>query len=143
MPRNLNAMAEASTWEQRFVEKYIVSSKRERYLAFLKGDKRRQKILERLNHTLDFDERKAMRLESPSCTPDALISLLNGHRVTETCYFMADGNRLDGTEMRLELAISELLHNRWGALIICPPKPVAVYKQEDIGELILLSDGQG
>lgn len=141
-----NAMAELSFWEQRFVEEYIVASKRARYLTFLKGPKHRQKILERLNHSLDYDESKATRLDAQRRDEDSLIALLRSHHVAETCYLMADQNQYDGQELRLENAIRELLQNFWGALIICPPQgqvvlgtPIAVYKEEDVGDLVLLS----
>ncbi|MBI3828808.1 MAG: hypothetical protein HY291_04785 [Planctomycetes bacterium] len=141
-------MAEVAYWEKLFVEAYIVKSKRERYLAFLKGRKHRKKILERLNHSLDYDESKACLLDAPYRAVDSLISLLRRHYVADTCYLVADGNRFDGRELRLELAVPELLQNSWGALIICPLQgkqllgtPIAVYKEEDPGDVILLSGG--
>ncbi len=57
-------MAEVSLWEQAFVRAYIVAEKRDRYLAFLKGRKHRRKILDRLNHSLDYDERYATPLDA-------------------------------------------------------------------------------
>jgi hypothetical protein len=139
------AMAALSFWEQRFVEEYIVASKRSRYLTFLKGPKHRKKILERLNHSLDYDESKATRLDASYRSEDSLLALLQSHYVSETCYLMADQNRYDGQELTLENAIRELFQNFWGALIICPPQgllsgtPIAVYKEEDVGDLVLLS----
>jgi hypothetical protein len=139
-----DVMANVSHWEQRFVEEYIVKAKRERYLTFLKGHKHRKKILERLNHSLDYNESKACRLDSSFKAVEPLIALLRSHHVADTCYLVADGNRADGTEIRLELAIPELLQNHWGALIICPPQrlhsgtPIAVYKPEDPADLVLL-----
>lgn len=132
-------MADVSYWENAFVRSYIVEEKRDRYLAFLKGRKHRRKVLERLNHSLDYDDRLAQSLDNCYSFPDALIEFLLGRGVDHTnCYFMADGNPADGRAMRLDRAVPELLGNHWGGLIICPPKPIAVYKREDIGDLILL-----
>jgi hypothetical protein len=32
------------------------------------------------------------------------------------------------------------LNNHFGALMICPPKPIALYKEEDPSDLILLAN---
>ncbi|MFO0922645.1 MAG: hypothetical protein U0905_09190 [Pirellulales bacterium] len=133
-------MAEVSLWEQAFVRAYIVAEKRDRYLAFLKGRKHRRKILDRLNHSLDYDERYATPLDARYKIPKALIVYLIGRGVDRlTCCLMADGHSADGRHMRLEQAVLELLDSHWGALIICPPIPIAVYKPEDIGDLVLLA----
>jgi hypothetical protein len=132
-------MAEVSHWENAFVRAYIVAEKRDRYLTFLKGPKHRRKILEQLNHSLDYDNRRARVLDGQFSSPDTLTEFLMGRGVDHmTCCLMADGNPADGRSMRLERAVLELLDNRWGALIICPPIPIAVYKPEGIGDLVLL-----
>jgi hypothetical protein len=64
--------------------------------------------------------------------------LLRHRYVNGTCYLIADGNHLDGSELRLEVGVEELIGNHWGAILICPPKPIALYKPEDIGEWLLL-----
>lgn len=133
-------MADISHWEKQFVSAFVIESKRERYLTKLKGGKHRKEILNRLNHSLDYDPACATVLDNSLKYPSALLSFLLGHGVDPLdCHFMADGNPLDGNAMRLDRAVSELLDNHWGAIIICPPRPIAVYKQEDIGNLILLS----
>ena len=132
-------MADASHWEDAFVRAYIVAEKRDRYLTFLKGPKHRHKILERLNHSLEYDDRHATVLNATHSIPNALTEYLMGRGVDHTmCCLMADGNPADGRSMRLDRAVLELLGNHWGALIICPPTPIAVYKPEDIGDLVLL-----
>ena len=133
-------MADVSYWDRAFVHAYIVAEKRDRYLDFLKGSKHRRKVLERLNHSLDYDERHATPLDASYSSPDALIEYLLGRGVDHTnCYFIADGSSADGRSMRLDRAVPELLENHWGALIICPPIPIAVYKPEGNANLVLLS----
>ena len=131
-------MAKASGWEKRFVRRYIHKPRQERYLAFLGDEKRRPKILNRLSHTLDYDERKATDLDKQQQTRDGLLALLRAENVTPPCYFMADSNDLDGSELHLETGVDELLFSHFGAVLICPPKPIALYKPEDVGILILL-----
>ena len=131
-------MSEERSWEALFVEAYIVKSKRARYLSQLKNSKRRQKLLDRLNHALDHDEKYATELPPECQTDEALLRLLRQKNVRPTCYLIADANENDGQELRLEDAVSQLFGSQFGALIICPPKPIAIYKGEDIGRLVLL-----
>ncbi len=131
-------MAEVAWWEKRFVDEYILPEKRDRYLIKLKGPKHRAEILDRLNHVLDYRPERATRLSAHQRTRTALLELLCHHRVANTRYVMADASSVDGRELRLELAVDELLGHSWGFMLICPPVPIAVYKQEDIGEMFLL-----
>ena len=48
------------------------------------------------------------------------------------------GAWFDRHELRLEHAVDEVLCSAWGVVMICPPEPLAVYKPEDPGDLILL-----
>ncbi len=128
-------MAEIDPWEKRFVESYVEKSVQDRYLAMLKGQKHRRKLLDRLNHNPGFDVSKACQLESSD--GEALLGLLRSLRVEATGYLMADGSELDGQWLRVELAVGELLRTVWGAVLICPPKPVAIYREEAPGAFFL------
>ena len=131
-------MSDGALWEEQFVNSYIQKSKRTRYLTFLKG-KKRQQILDRLNHTLDFVEAKATELDGRYRSSAALYKLLRGYHVSDTCYLVADGNDLDGNELAVESGVEELLDNHFGAVLICPPNPIAVYKEEVQGRLMILA----
>ena len=130
-------MADVDFWERRFVEAYVERSTRERYLEMLKGRKRRQKLLDRLNHNPGFDFSKARDLGSIDA--DGLAALLDSLHVEPTGHLMADGSELDGRELRIELAARELTRTPWGAVLICPPKPVAIYREESPGSFYLFS----
>ena len=133
-------MAGVDYWEAEFIRRFIVADKQERYLSLLKGRKRRAKFLDELNHNLAYDKTKSRILEAKYKQPKNLLSLLTSMHVAATCYLIADSNSFDGEELTIELAVPEFLNNHFGALMICPPKPVVVYKEEDIGDLILLAD---
>ena len=131
-------MADVAFWERRFVEAYIVPEKRDRYLTKLKGPKHRAEILDRLNHTLDYRPETATRLSQHQRTSCVLLDLLRRHQVADTCYVVADSSSLDGRELTLERAFDELLGHPFGFVLICPPVPIALYKEEDIGDIFLL-----
>ena len=127
-------------WQERFVRRYIVKARRKRYLMLLRDRKTRRKILERLNHTLDYDESKARVLTAAEREPDTLLSFLQGRGVDEVGHVTSDGGDADGATLPLREALTAVLDNSWGAVLICPPIPIALYKEEDIGRLILLDD---
>ena len=131
-------MANVSHWESRMIAEFVRKDKRERYLALLKGGKRRQKVLERLNHRLDYDLDLATELTAAERTHGGLLHLLQGLHVAPTCHLMADGSDLDGKELRIERGVEALLDNHWGGLLICPPKPITIYKEEGAGDMLLL-----
>lgn len=81
-------MADIGTWESRFVDAYIMRSKRERYLSFLRAPRRRKEILNRLNHTFDYDPNRATRLEPPLIFAEPLIALLRERGADETSVYM-------------------------------------------------------
>ena len=130
-------MSHNEEWEEKFVRAYIVKSKRERYLSFLKSSKHRHKILARLAHALDYETSASRNLDSQF---DAnVIETLKSLGVSDRCYLIANGSQLDGKELPLADGVGELTFCDFGAVLICPPKPVAVYNPEDIKRLILLS----
>src|SRR5262252_4558876 len=125
-------MAEVNYWEKEFIDRFVVNDRKERYLEFLKGRKRRAEFLDELNHKLQYDRSKATVLPAQYREPKALISFLNSFYVEPTCHLIADSTALDGKEIRTTLAVPELLNNYCGAVMICPPKPIVIYKEEDL-----------
>jgi len=119
---------------------FAIKERQERYLALLKGRKHRAKLLDGLNHDFAYDPSKATRLPAMFREIEPLTSFLAAQYVSPTCYLMADSNDLDGKELRIDVAVTELLNNHFGALMICPPKPIALYKEEDPSDLILLAN---
>ena len=129
----------AADWEERFVRVFVVKEKQDRYADGLRSSKRRTKILDRLNHSFDYDEAKARALANREFeSADALCGLLRSLGVAETCFYMADDNDLDGAELSLEMAVDDFLFCEFGAVIICPPKPIGIYKGEGRERPILL-----
>ena len=138
MAAGRDIMAGVDYWEHQLVTKYVIKPKQERYLTLLKGKKHRQKFLDQLNHKFDLDPRYATELAPAHQSVEGLHSLLRSRYVGSTCYLVADGNENDGREMQLSSGVSTLLGNHWGAILICPPKPIVVYKEEAPGRLVLL-----
>ncbi|MEM7146915.1 MAG: hypothetical protein AAF591_17425 [Verrucomicrobiota bacterium] len=131
-------MPDVAPWERKFVERYVEQSKVDRYLMKLKGRKHRREILDRLNHSLDYRSELATSIPSSERSPQRLLNLLRAERIDDTCHVLADGNENDGRELRIERAVEEIFGNAFGMVLICPPIPIALYKEEDIGDMLIL-----
>jgi hypothetical protein len=54
-------------------------------------------------------------------------------------HVMALQHHLDGCDVSLEEGIDVILTSPWGVALICPPKPVVLYKAEDPADRLFLS----
>jgi hypothetical protein len=115
--------------EAAFVNAFIVRERRQRYLDLLAGPRRR-KILSRLNHVLDLDERFSTRLHDTH-PASALLKALRERGAGRECYLIADDSDLDQRMMTLEDAIEEVSMEDSGVVVSCIPGRLALYKMED------------
>lgn len=84
--------------------------------------------------------RQRRRYGEEQRSPAALVTLLRDRGVGPTSYLVvADESGRDA--LPLEEGVRELLQRFCGAVLICPPHPVAIYKQEGVGEVYLLARG--
>jgi hypothetical protein len=119
--------------EEAFVNAFIVREKRSRYLQFLASSKRRREILDRLNHTLDYDPALATRLPSEHQSADAVERLLKQKGAGATCHLIADSHNVDGQDLPLKEALTQAVTHDFGLIVCCVPGRLAFYKAEDIG----------
>jgi hypothetical protein len=112
--------------EEQLIATFIVKEKRDRYRAKLSDSTKRTRFLDRLNHTLDLDERFAHWL--PSNAP--VVDLLREHGAPDSCYVLSADRALDGREMQLSDAVAEAAMRGWGTLISCVPAKLAYYYDE-------------
>ncbi len=116
-----------SLWEVKFVDAFVLKQKRSRYKALLSNPRKRNKILDRLNHNADLDFGKAIEIEPLITT---LNGALEGYRVGDHCWMISDHSELDGQLLPTSQAIELMIDATWGTIMICPPKPIAVFREE-------------
>ena len=117
-------------WEERFVDAYVTETKRSRYKQLLKNPKKRRKILDRLNHCADFEFEKAVRLTGAQSFADHVMQELFSHNIEAHCWLISYDSDLDGKRLPVRQAACLTTMADWGTVMICPPKPVAVYRAE-------------
>jgi hypothetical protein len=121
--------------ETAFVEAFIVPQKRERYKTLLANPKKRQDILERLNHVLDFipalaQEVSPLRFRNPGV---AALLTQQGANATQNVYIFSDVPELDGITLPLPEALDLVHEQMFGSIICCVVGLLAYYKPEDFG----------
>jgi len=112
--------------EETFVRAFIASARRARWLESLASSKRRQRLLDRLNHCQDLDERYTTLL--PSNTD--VIALLRSRGAPTMCYVLSCTAEIDGQLLALDEAVSAAELGGWGTVISCIPGRLAYYYDE-------------
>ena len=80
--------------EEKIITAFISPNRRDRYLSLLKNKKMRNKILHKLNHCHDLDERFLTSV--PSNTK--IYELLKSEGATDSCYVISDYMEIDGDQ---------------------------------------------
>ncbi len=102
--------------------------------AVLASDKRRVRMLDRLNHCRDLDERYTTVLP-PAAN---VLELLRSRGAPTTCYVLSDTKEIDGRELPLDEALSATELAGWGTIISCISGRLAFYYDERGARRMLL-----
>jgi hypothetical protein len=116
--------------ERAFVEVFILSKKRERYLTLLKTPGKRKRILDRLNHGDDIDPRFLRKVPADLQATAALVETLRRKGALTAAYMVSDDPELDQQELPLEDAIAKAVNSYWGTAVSCLPGKLAYYQTE-------------
>jgi hypothetical protein len=127
--------------EEQFARAFIVPEKRERYLSLLQSKRGRRKLVAGFHHCHDLDDRFARLIPSDQQSAGSIEQILKKHGAPEVCYVMADDENIDGTEMNLTDALSQVVGMDAGALISCIPGKLAYFEMEGLGKRYLLIRG--
>ena len=118
--------------EAAFVKGFAAKEKQERYLHLLAGPKRRRDILDRLNHTLDFDPRYAALIPQELRTAAEMTRQLRERGAGAICHVIADTLDADGRDSPLPDALTEVITHDFGSVLCCLPGRLAFYQPEAI-----------
>jgi hypothetical protein len=124
--------------EEAFAKAFIATDKQARWILFLSNPKRRSEILERLNHNLPFNPALGAEVHGNQYYPAGLEQLLKAMGAGPVCQVIADSMKIDGQELPLSVALSEIGSHGFGAVLSCVPGRLAYYKPESPGRGIIL-----
>lgn len=125
--------------EQAFVHAFILGAKQSRYLQKLASPKHRREFLASLHHNLDFDPKFAVRVPPKEQSAELVYAKLRELGALEHCHVIATGNDLDGRQLPLREALSNVLGMGDGVVLSCIPGKLAYYESEDVNGRFILS----
>lgn len=117
-------------WETRFVDAFVTKQKRSRYTRLLSVPRKRHKILDLLNHNADLDYSQSVELAGKHASSEQLIQKLSTYEIDTQCWMISDDSDLDGKRLPVCEAVELTTGGDWGTIMICPPRPIAVYRSE-------------
>jgi hypothetical protein len=117
--------------DEELVTAFIIPSKRERYLEFLKSSKKRAKFIAELAHFKHLNSKFAFSVPGNQQNPASLHKLLTAKGAASKCWVISENRDLDGQEMDLESALKETIGYGMGTFISCVPGMLAYFEDED------------
>jgi len=115
--------------ERLFIDTFIIRVKRDRYNSLMSNPQKRQKLLDRMNHNLDFDYSLAKQVECYDLEKieAKLISL---GATPENCYFISDSCELDQTTVSLKEGLKQAADFYFASILDCVAGKLAIYWDE-------------
>ena len=123
-------MSDQRHWEKKFVDRYVVNIRRPRYKTCLPSEGNRWSALRRLDHCDDFDPRRMSKLQGDAVFAEGLRELLESEGVNDECWLMSADDEIDGRNCSLVEGVELVTVADSGTVLICPPRPIAVYRPE-------------
>jgi hypothetical protein len=117
--------------EEALFEAFAVSIKRQRYVELLTTKRGRDKIRFALDHFSDLDSRFCKQVDPSEQTPSGVLRILKGLGAPSRCYVMSSGSELDGREMELADALTEVVGRGMGTFVCCIPGELAYFEGEE------------
>jgi len=112
--------------EESLFQAFVVSTKRQRYIELLASKHGREKIVRSLDHFKDLDPRFCRHVESAD-----IPRILRGLGAPSVCYIVSSDSNLDGREMSLPDALTEVIGRGQGTFISCIPGKLAYFEGEE------------
>ena len=123
--------------EEGFVRAFIEKSKQDRYLSFLTSAKHRRKFTVELAHFKGLDERFSLPIPPKAAhTVKEICQLLRSKGAEQTVWIISELASLDGLELGLEEALSQVLGREIGSVLSCIPGKLAYFEDEEKQRLL-------
>jgi predicted type IV restriction endonuclease len=113
--------------ESKVIENYILKSKRERYLNFIKNPKTRKKFTDELAH---FSSQLENFEEIKTSEREVINEKLKRIKSTQDCYVISENSEIDGKRMKIDNALTEAIGMGMGTLIVFGNADLVFYEGE-------------
>jgi hypothetical protein len=124
--------------EEELIRSFFMPTKRQRYLDFVSKPKTRQKFLRELAHFKSLDPRYLLAIPRNKQHAKDIALILTQKGAPPLCWVTSEDRRLDGKEMPLSEALSDVVGRQMGTFISCIPGRLAYFEGEDMGSRWIL-----
>jgi hypothetical protein len=114
--------------EKKVIERFVVKTKRDRYLTFINNDKTRDKFTKELAHFRDLrqDQFEELKSDERKIIKDRIKSLGN----IKDCYIISESSKLDKKKLDIDSALNEVIGYGMGTLIVFGDAEIVFYEGE-------------
>lgn len=118
--------------EKKVIERFIVKSKRERYLTFIESDKTRGKFISELAHFRDLRQERFDKVsgDEKKVIKDRIKVLGN----IKDCYLISENSELDKKRLDIDAALSMTIGYGMGTLIVFGDAQIVFYETEGLSD---------
>lgn len=123
--------------EEGFVRAFIDRSKQDRCISFLGSAKHRRKFTVELSHFKWLDERFSYPLPPKTAhTVKEICHLLRSKGAGPKVWIISEHMSLDGQQLNLEEALSQVWGREIGSVLSCIPGKLAYFEDEEEHRLL-------
>jgi hypothetical protein len=110
---------------------FLIPQRQERYLWLFANPRRRKDVLRELAHFKHLDYRWTIPIPSNSRLKPELLSLLKSKGAPQLCWAISEDDELDGKQLDLSQALTEVLCRGMGTFLSCLPGRLACFEDEE------------
>jgi hypothetical protein len=126
--------------EEAFVRSFIEKNKQDRCISFLASAQHRRKFTIELAHFKGLDERFSKPISPKTAhtvhTVQELCQLLRSKGAGQTVWIISELASLDGHELGLEEALTQVRGREIGCILSCIPGKLAYFEDEEKQRLL-------
>ncbi len=111
--------------EKKVIEKFVVRTKRERYLTFIENDKTRGKFISELAHFRDLRQERFDEISGDE--KKVIKDRIKGLGNIKDCYLISENSKLDRKRLDIDTALSKTIGYGMGTLIVFGDAEIVFY----------------
>lgn len=114
--------------EKKVIERFVVKTKRERYLTFIESEKTRSKFITALAHFRDLQQERFSKIngDEKKVIKDRIKELSN----IKDCYLISENSELDRKRLDIDTALNLTIGYGMGTLIVFGDAEMVFYEAE-------------
>lgn len=114
--------------EKKVIERFVVKTKRDRYLSFVESDKTRHKFISELAHFCDLRQE---RFDEISKDEEKVIKdRIKDLGKIKDCYLISENSNLDRKRLDIDTALNLTIGQGMGTLIVFGDAEIVFYEGE-------------